>query len=407
MIQEKSLSDWMNTLRPELEIILLCVRPQIDSEAKNRIRTLLINGLNFDDIVASAIHNGVLPVMHESITAISPDLISPAQRQLLNDSVRATAANAMGLAGELVRVYRQFEAAGIPVVPYKGPVLATLAYGNVARRDYSDLDITVEQRYIPQAVAVLQAAGYLPQFDRREAHAGENGFAPGQYLFVLENHRVQVELHTERTLRYFPNPLDFQVLNRRLVEVEIAGQPIRTFSTEDTLVMLCVHGTKHFWERLQWILDVAKLISAREVDWVMLKRVAAEAKSSRVLLLGLSLSHDLLGASLPPDVLLEVKRDEQVQGLTRNVREQYEGAAGTGDGVGARALFRFRSCDTFGQGLRQMLRLTMSPTESDRQMVRLPRLLTPLYVLVRPWRLVREHGLGLKRRLKPAHKAEK
>jgi SAM-dependent methyltransferase len=47
------------------------------------------------------------------------------------------------------------------------------------------------------------------------------------------------------------------------------------------------------------------------------------------------------------------------------------------------------------------LRLGISPTESDRQTVSLPRLLTPLYLVVRPWRLLREYGLGLKRRLKP------
>src|ERR1700674_3156468 len=80
------------------------------------------------------------------------------------------------------------------------------------------------------------------------------------------------------------------------------------------------------------------------------------------------------------------------------VYEQYGGISDPGAGVLHRAAFRFRLRDGIGQGLRHTLRLAMSPTESDRQIVRLPCWLTPLYVLVRPWRLLREYGSGLKRR---------
>jgi len=42
----------------------------------------------------------------------------------------------------------------------------------------------------------------------------------------------------------------------------------------------------------------------------------------------------------------------------------------------------------------------MRPTERDRQTTRLPRFLAPLYMLARPWRLLREYGLGFQRRPK-------
>jgi hypothetical protein len=61
-------------------------------------------------------------------------------------------------------------------------------------------------------------------------------------------------------------------------------------------------------------------------------------------------------------------------------------------------MFRIRSRDGIGRGLRHTLRLALSPTENDRQEVRLPRWLAPFYILVRPWRLLREYGSGLKRR---------
>jgi Uncharacterised nucleotidyltransferase len=321
---------------------------------------------------------------------------------LLRDAARAAGANTLPLVGELLRLHQHFEAAGISIIPYKGPVLATLAYGNFARRNYADLDFALPQQFIPQANLLLQGLGYRPLFDLREAHAGENNFAPGQYTFLSVKQNILVELHTERTLRYYPAPFDFQDLTSRLICVEIAGQSLRTFSVEDTMVILCVHGAKHFWERLFWILDVARLIEVQDVDWSLLEQIAARMESTRVLLLGLYLAHDLFGAPLPDPVLRDVLGDQHVQSLARQVCRQFTENAGPNPwpnpGMWSRTLFRIRSRDKFWQGLRHTLRLGMSPTESDRQTLRLPRYLTPLYVIVRPWRLLREYGLGTKRR---------
>ena len=87
-------------------------------------------------------------------------------------------------------------------------------------------------------------------------------------------------------------------MSRRLITVELCGRKLRTFSIEDTLVMLSVHGAKHFWERLGWILDVAELTAGQPVDWPLTMRIAAKLKSTRLLLLGLYLAHELMDA--PP-----------------------------------------------------------------------------------------------------------
>jgi hypothetical protein len=121
-------------------------------------------------------------------------------------------------------------------------------------------------------------------------------------------------------------------------------------------------------------------------------------QSTRVLLLGLYLAHDLFGAPLPESVLRDACSDTRVQWLANQVRKQYAGTTYPNAGVWPRAIFRLRSRDKFWQGLLHIARLGMSPTESDRQMVRLPHAFAPLYMLVRPYRLMREYGLGLKRR---------
>jgi hypothetical protein len=384
--------------RPELEMNLSCGRALIDPAAKQRVRSLIQSGLNWPVAVAFAERHRLSPIVYETVACTSQDLISPEQLHVLRVATAPSTAAGMALLREMLHLHRLFEAAQILVIPYKGPLLAWLAYGSFIRREYSDLDFAVEQKYIPDTLAVLKSAGYHPQFDPREAHAGQDGSAPGQYSFLSHPQKILVEFHTERTLRYFPVPIDFQELTSRLMTVEIGGQRLRTFSIEDTLVMLCVHGAKHFWERLGWVLDIAKLMTAQKVDWTLVQQIAAKMETTRVLLLGLYLAHDIFDAPLPGQLLEEIRRDLTVPELAEKVYEQYAGISDPGAGVLPRAMFRFRLRDGFAQGLRHTLRLAMSPTESDRQTVRLPRWLTPLYMLVRPWRLLREYGSGLKRR---------
>jgi putative nucleotidyltransferase-like protein len=397
----KEMRGWRSSgaaARPELEINLCCGKALIDPAAKERVRELIRNGLDWAAAAAIAERHRLSPVVYEVVAGAATDLVSPEQLNMLREATRHSTAAGMALLRELLCLYRVFEAAKIPVIPYKGPLLAWVAYGSFIRREYQDLDFLVEQKYIPDTVAVMKAAGYLPQFDSREAHAGQDGNAPGQYAFRSQPQKILAEFHTERTLRYFPTPIDFQELAGRLMTVDIGGQRLRTFSIEDTLVMLCVHGAKHFWERLGWVLDIAMLATVQEVDWTRVTQIAAKLESTRVLLLGLFLAHDLFQASLPDQLLEEIARDVTVQELAEKVYAQYADASDPGAGVLPRAVFRFRLRDGIGQGLRHTWRLAMSPTESDRETVRLPRWLTPLYMLVRPWRLLKEYGSGLKRR---------
>lgn len=391
---------WQKTpgaARPEVELNVCCGRALIDPTAKERVRSLLQTGLNWPPAVEISRQHRLSAVVYEVVAAAAQDLLSPAELKELRQVAAPSMTAGMVLLRELLRLYPQFEAAGIPAIPYKGPLLAWMAYGNFLRREYLDLDFVVPQKYIPDVVSILESAGYGPQFDLREARVGPDEFAPGQYSFLSHPHKILIEFHTERTMRYFPVAIDLAELSSRLMTVEIGDERLRTFSVEDTLVMLCVHGAKHFWERLGWVLDIAKLVTTQDVDWTRAGQIAAKMQSKRVFLLGLYLAHDLFAAGLPDHLVEAIRRDRAVPGLAAKVYAQYAGISDPGAGVLPRAAFRFRSRDGIGQGLRHMLRLVMSPTESDRQTVRLPRWLAPLYVLVRPVRLLREYGSGLKR----------
>jgi hypothetical protein len=138
---------------------------------------------------------------------------------------------------------------------------------------------------------------------------------------VRTDGKVIVELHWALTGKHWPFPFDFERLQARLISVLCGGATILSFPPEDLLLFLCVHGSRHQWERLTWICDVAELVRAhQQIDWQGLLEQAEMSGAKRMLLLGLFLANGLLGADLPEDVLQSTRDDLKVKLLAGQVQ---------------------------------------------------------------------------------------
>src|SRR5260370_21691197 len=128
---------------------------------------------------------------------------------------------------------------------------------------------------------------YEPRIPLTAIHARK---MPGEYSFRKPGTHLLVEFHTERTFRYHPRPLQIENLFQRRAFVTIDGRDVPALSLEDELILICVHGAKHFWERLMWIADVAGLNSPRSA-MVWARVVAAAIGTGELRLLRILLRH--------------------------------------------------------------------------------------------------------------------
>jgi hypothetical protein len=220
----------------------------------------------------------------------------------------------------------------------------------------------------------------------------EAAYLKSQYHYVLINgrNRATVELHWEFTPRYLQFPLASQGLWDRLQQLMLSGKEVLTFSPEDLLLILCVHGTEHSWERLGWICDVAYLIdSCPALKWDRVLDLAGRLNCERMLFLGLYLATELLGASVPDDLMPRLQAHREVKQLARQVL--YSVSHET-DPSWAKAckefFFQIRAREGFCDKFRFCFYLFFTPTISDWQLVPLPGRLSFLYYMVRPVRLV-------------------
>src|SRR5262249_8499074 len=155
------------------------------------------------------------------------------------------------------RIIKHLANSGIEVVPYKGPALALFAYNDLALRRYVDLDIMVRKSDVLRARDLLIADGYY-QTRQLSLDQQQRLFRTQHNLqFSRSGHKLIVELHWEVASHLFASSVQAEELWQNLATIELNEVAVKTLSAEDLLFSLCVHGSRHLWERLSWICDIA------------------------------------------------------------------------------------------------------------------------------------------------------
>jgi hypothetical protein len=353
----------------------------------------LEDGLDWPLLVRTALAHAVGPLVEWHVRGQGPENVPAGVREELSGRFRDNALHSLILGGELVRLARLFEEDGVRVLPFKGPTLAARAYGNLALREFVDLDLLLAPSEIARARTLLASAGYRCKLPLAPAQEDAYLATIGQTPFVRDGPRILVELHARLLPRDFYFPLTLEHLWPRRRPVVLAGQEVFTLGDEDLLVVLCAHGGKHGWASLGWIADVAALVRAcPTLDWEKVLITARALRSERIFSLGILLAYELLEAPVPPEVVERARTSPAVQTLLRQVCQQlFRPADGRPQGF-HEARFQVGLRERRRDGLRYAMSLALAPTVADWAAVRLPGGLSFLYQVIRPIRLAAKYA---------------
>lgn len=383
------LSD-LASFEKEWAALLECASPARDT---GRL-TKLLSAVDWPRLLLLAEEQGVLAHLTCSLNDPGAPAVAQEIRQTLLESQRAQNFLTLRLTAELFRIFELFSTNNIPALAVKGPVLAMQAYGDPAMRSYGDLDLLVRQRDIRRATEALLASGFEAAVPLSAIDAGK---IPGQYLFSKPDSKLLVELHNELTLRYFPRPLPIEDFFARQIRVRLDANQAPALAVEDELVLICIHGAKHFWERLIWIADVAALVARQTgMDWERAAESARAVRAEHLLHTGLRLGADLLRAQLPGKILRQVQSDVAAAKLVEKILRWLPAAGYAPPGLLERAAFRLRMRGGLFAAPAYLLRLSLSPTEEDWQNDGQLSRNRFLEVLRRPFRLARKYSRSSK-----------
>jgi len=380
-------------LSAEHELLLCCARTQVEPSQVARVRSILDTELDWQRLVSDGSRHGVVPLVYENLRRISREKVPEDWLVSLECSFKKRIMYNLGMFAELLEVLQSLEREGIKALPYKGPLLAVLAYNRLSLREFCDLDLLVHQRDIPRVYELMIAIGYESAYPWAKTEWINR--IPGEYLFT--KHGGTVEVHTPETMRYFPRPLDLSSVLSRVQPMSLAGHELPCIAAEDLLPMLCVHGSTHFWDCLKWICDIAELIrNTAALDWETTKARARELACERMLFLGLYLAKELFQTPLPEAISQRIRDDGAVKWMSSRIFSLLFESRSPPD-LAQRCRFRFRMSGGGWRGTRYCLRMAISPTEDDWSGSRLPPAMSSV---LRPLRLAKKYGLDLNRLVK-------
>ncbi len=391
------------TYRPEERLLLYCSRTTTDPKITESIRSLLHEEIDWTYLTEASASHGVVPLLYRSLGAACRDAVPDPVMETLHSRYHANALRNLLLTRELLRILDCFQAQGIPVAPFRGPVLAESVYGDISLRQFLDLDILVRERDVLKASEILLSLGYRAAFSLSQRQAAAVLRFRHHYSFLRDDERVLVELHWRLGEASLPFASVSDRLWERLEPTSFHGRTVLAFRPEDLLLICCSHAAKHVWIRLEWLCDVAETIRAYpEMSWEEVEDAVRSAHNQRVLYLGLYLANHLLGTTLPHQVLQKVRADRTVRDLAAHVRQHILRRNVTPARGPEAFLFHFRIWDRLGdRAAFCFLRATrlLSPTPLEWELLRLPDCLFPLYYLFRPVRLMVEWGMAFLKRL--------
>ena len=333
--------------------------------------------------------HSIVPLVYVQLQQHASDLVPQQFLNKLKKHYFENSARNTLLTAELCRLIKLFSQEGIESIPYKGPLLALVAYGNLALRRFVDLDVIVKKSDVLKARDILLNEGYIPSkslsLDQQEILLRTQH----NLQFSRDNHRLIIELHWEVAPHLFASTVNGERLWQDLITVDLDGTPVKTFSAEDLLFSLCVHGSRHLWERLGWICDIAELIARQPLNWTALLERTVISDTERMFLLGVHLAQRLLDAPVPAEVKQRCDADQRLSPLADNIIEHLFNGP-THVPATSREIFKYNIGvrKTLAARARYVIYM-LQPTDSDLSSRSFPSHLSFIYYLMRPIRLLR------------------
>ncbi len=366
----------------EFDLLCLAARPHPDLA---RIREHLRDGIDVDVVVELAAQHGVRPNLLRALSTLSWDRVPAAMRDALERFQHSHLLRALAVSNELIGLAAAFVDARIDFAAFKGPALAMQLYGDVALREYSDIDIIVPPAEADRAERVLAGRGY------RNAQ-GDQAFRRAflrhqrQYAFVREDVDAAVDLHWDFSAELLPFPLRAADIWRALKPVAIGGVDIPSLAGEDLVLLLAGHGTKEAWRSIGWVCDFAALVERTpNLDWPSLHARARRNGSGCSILLAAAMAEELLDQPAAPFVIAALDDNPGIVALARDLAGRLR-AAFPAD-IERANLEDLMLCDRFGDRILASARIAMTPTPGDYHALPLPAALWSAYRLTRPVRL--------------------
>jgi Uncharacterised nucleotidyltransferase len=378
----------------EMDILLLCSRTSLNPEQCDRLQTLIQQPLDWAALLQTADEHSLKPLLYSNLSKYCATFVPVDTLTQLQTHYDQNFQKNLYRTTELLKIVEDFETNGIAVLCFKGPTLTQMAYGNLALRQFLDLDLLVPELAVVQATHRLKSQGYIPQYDLSDQQVFNYARLRNEHSFWNEEKQICIDLHWAILPRYYSFSPDSEILWAERDRMTFASKTVETLSREHLLLFLCAHGAKHNWSCLFWICDLAELLRVSpNLDWQKIWQYEGQLGSPRMLRLGLYLAHRILSAPLPCTVLKALVADTSIPFQVQHIQSQlFHSPKKVSNFLKMDFLKRdfvyLKTFNSFKDIIWYWVDIILIPTPLEWQIITLPKILFFLYYPIRVIRLL-------------------
>ncbi len=298
-----------NSKSPENILLAALLR----TTEKGKVSDLLKPDTDWKYLIQTAEEHRVVPLLFQRI---KNDFIDAVPLEVVNElqmrQMEIAKLN-FGRTAQLIKLVDFLRKNDVAVVAYKGSALAAFAYGDITLRQFTDIDVLIRKKdfqKVKQLLADIDCQPVWKLSDKQEKAVLKYYY---EYPFFYGATETLLEVHWKFVEPFFVFDFNTDELFDRIASVNLCGKAVPTISAEDSLIILCSHGSKHFWKRLNWICDIAWLLKRKDINWETVIQRASKIGSLRMIWLGLYLANDVLGVEIPEDISLKIHADSGVK----------------------------------------------------------------------------------------------
>jgi predicted O-linked N-acetylglucosamine transferase (SPINDLY family) len=397
---------------PELQLLLACARVVATPEDETAIRQILGKGIDWTLFAGKAIDHGLAGLAGHTLIRLAPDTVPEDILDAFRANIDQTRRENRALFDELAGVIEELAKAGVEAIPFKGPVLAMQAYGDLGLRVFRDLDFIIRDPDLASAIAILCRLGYERKGQLTPAQFDEIHRLQGQEVMFQQGGGTCIEPHTRLTPIKMALDIDYSGLWGRAQRTDLNGRSMFTLAPEDGFAVLAIHGGKEMWWNIKWACDAAAFIHAHpKLDWTEILDRAPAHGSRRVVLLATSLARQFFHATIPDAVAAAERADPMIEMMRGRILARWHAGESLGPPSNRMlSMDRLRLHDGARRRARYVARTLFLPGPHHVAMIALPSGLSFGYV---PIKLVHDlialplwksyqHVLALVRRLQDA-----
>jgi len=370
------------TLKHEDELILKCSNTYMDSNAKKKIELLLNKNLDWKYIQQMVLKHKLTPIFYFNIDQFRssfPEEFFGTLKSFFDYNVRKN----LFMWAELLNILKHLELNGVKAISYKGPALALLAYGNLALREFNDIDIYVDAKDVFKAKTLVSLLEYEIRPELSPQHNNQYIKYQREYKFKNQNNKLEVEIqwNVAGTSFSFPNNSVYPVNDP--TEKCINNHIINSFSSEDLILILSIHAANHQWERLSWVNDICGLIRmSKDLNWDIIIEKAKSLRVERILYINIYLAKELFDLEIPIPLLRQLDRNKSLKKLARKIIRMIFNKRPPN--VFTRIILRVKIRDHMLIGLKDIWRILTIPTSEEWKDFEKKENLRLNYIILRP-----------------------